>query len=308
MRNLGKDELGEVAQNINSMLVELERVTQEKIYKEQESASLLNTIGQGVVVTNESRIITYSNPAFEKLTKANSADLKGQLFPKVIKVYDLTGRLLPDTYLDDPHLQKGQALTAKVLIEIGEKVPVIVNMAPIIVGGLLKGIIWVFYDYTNELNFQQQKDDFFSIASHELRTPMTIIAGNIANVLQGIGGSELTDDDLEALQDAKVSTDTLITIVNDFLNVSRIDQGRLKINFKPVNACEVVEQILEEMAAIVSKKGIELKFNCAKQHELVRADQDKLKEVMVNLIGNSLKFQQGRGVLLLPTKLPKECC
>ncbi len=132
------------------------------------------------------------------------------------------------------------------------------------------------------------KDDFVSVASHELRTPMTAIKSYLWMAMNGKAG-EINEKMKYYLDRAYNSTDRLIKLVNDMLNISRIESGRMKFEFKQVDLGKLVEDVIVE----VKSRADELELNLQLQTSTilpVLADPDKIQEVLINLIGNSLKF------------------
>lgn len=132
------------------------------------------------------------------------------------------------------------------------------------------------------------KDDFVSVASHELRTPMTAIRSYLWMALKGRGG-ELNEKQSYYLNRAYKSTVRLINLVNDMLNISRIESGRIAVNIQKTDLIELVESVIGEVKPRADELGLHL---TVKKRALppVLADSDKIKEVLINLIGNSLKF------------------
>jgi PAS domain S-box-containing protein len=287
----GKDEIGHLATNINSTLDDLEKLTEKVAFESSQRKSILETMGEGVVVTDSKKQIIYVNPAFENLLGYSAKDLTGKVFNTTFTAYDLHDKPLPKDFLEDEKAQIAKGSQVKVLLEgKKEKRAAIINTSPIIVSGKKLGVVRVFHDYSAELELTRQKDDFFSIASHELRTPLTIISGNLDNIIQGFGGTKLTETDSKLMSDTVSSSDRLISMINDFLNVSRLDQGRVKLDIKPVSACDLTEKIIGEMTPLFKEKGVGLKLICDKKHSQVLADEDRLRQVIINLVGNSLKF------------------
>lgn len=294
--NFGTDELGDLAANINQMLEKLETISTEKAYKESQQESILENIGEGVIITDENKNIIYINPVGTELLGFTFDELKGKQFSKTIKAYDLKGILLSSEYLDDSNSDIAKYSDVKVLLEgKNKKIPVIINTAKITANGKYKGTVRILYNYSLELELQKQKDDFFSIASHELRTPLTVIAGATDNILEGYGKSQLSDLDKQQLHDVMSSAERLISIVNSFLNVSRIEQGRIQMDIKPVNIYDLENKILKEMEPIFTKKEIKYSINDDTQTAMVMADETKLREIFLNLIGNSVKFTKKGG-------------
>src|SRR3989344_48007 len=148
------------------------------------------------------------------------------------------------------------------------------------------------------------KDEFVSLASHELRTPMTVIKSYIWLLLQGKSG-QLSDKQMLYLDRAYSSTNRLINLVNDMLNISRIESGRLVIDKKAVDIKGLISDVITEMAPKAQEEGVNLAAP-DKQNLIpsVIADPDRIKEDLINLIGNSLKFtpRDGKITVTLTSK------
>jgi len=134
------------------------------------------------------------------------------------------------------------------------------------------------------------KDDFVSVASHELRTPMTAIKSYLWMAIMGKGGA-LTEKQKYYLDRAYNSTDRLIRLVNDMLNISRIESGRMTYDMKEVDLVKLIGEVITDVKPRSDELGIEVKLQQDySKLEHVLADADKIKEVIFNLVGNSLKF------------------
>src|SRR6185369_4771598 len=140
------------------------------------------------------------------------------------------------------------------------------------------------------------KDEFVSVASHELRTPMTAIKSYLWMALAGKGGN-ISEKQKFYLERAYGSVDRLIRLVNDMLNVSRIDSGRINIQLGSVNLDTLVQEVFDDVLPRAQELGIMLKKDDGKNIPQVLADSDKVKEVLFNIIGNSLKFTQKGGTI-----------
>lgn len=140
------------------------------------------------------------------------------------------------------------------------------------------------------------KSEFVSVASHELRTPMTAIKSYLWMALAGKGGV-ITDKQKYYLDRAYISTDRLIKLVNDLLNVSRIESGKLSLEAKSLNMGQFVDEVISEVKPRADECGVSISNEYDDAHPLPLAlgDSDKLKEVVINLVGNSLKFTSQGG-------------
>ncbi|MBI2031906.1 MAG: GAF domain-containing sensor histidine kinase [Candidatus Levybacteria bacterium] len=133
------------------------------------------------------------------------------------------------------------------------------------------------------------KDEFVSLASHELRTPMTIIKSYVFMLLNGAIG-ELNERQKTYLERTLSSTERLINLVNDMLNVSRIESGKLTIEKTQTDLGKLIFDVVNEMQTKAREAGINLIYNQPESPLTANIDINRIKEVIINLIGNSLKF------------------
>ncbi|MBU4331990.1 HAMP domain-containing histidine kinase [Patescibacteria group bacterium] len=141
----------------------------------------------------------------------------------------------------------------------------------------------------------KMKDEFISIASHELRTPLTAIRGYVEMMQTGTLG-KVSAKSKKALTVISISADRLGDLVEDLLNVSRIEQGRLEMTIKPAQISQIINEIIEQLKVQAEEKGLYLKYEVAKDLPKVLTDTDKLKQILVNLIGNAVKYTKKGGV------------
>lgn len=154
--------------------------------------------------------------------------------------------------------------------------------------------------FTNEKleALDKLKDEFVSLASHELRTPMTAIKSYLWMALSGRGGP-ITEKQKYYLDRAYNSTDRLIKLVNDMLNISRIESSRLTMNIARVNLIQLIQEVMGEISPRAQELGITVTVGKPSSLPDVIADANKIKEVVINLIGNSLKFTPSGGVITI---------
>jgi len=148
----------------------------------------------------------------------------------------------------------------------------------------------VLYKKIKEVD--QMKDEFISIASHELRTPLTSIKGYTSLILEGDYG-QITEKMEEGLDRIMTSTSRLESLVEDLLNVSRLEQGRLSIEKKNIEIEPIIEEIVQQLSVTAENKKLGLTYEkSAQKLPLVSADPDRVKQVLVNLIGNAIKYTE----------------
>ena len=142
------------------------------------------------------------------------------------------------------------------------------------------------------------KDEFVSLASHELRTPMTVIKSYLWLMLDKNNVKSLSEKQRMYVDRAYSSTQRLINLVNDMLNVSRIESGRLTLVMKSVDLGELISSVYAEMLPKAQEQKINLQFAIPLQSlPKVSADPERVEQVLINLIGNSLKFTPEEGTI-----------
>jgi signal transduction histidine kinase len=148
------------------------------------------------------------------------------------------------------------------------------------------------------------KSEFISLASHQLRSPLTVIKGYASTLTDGVVG-EMNPKQTEIVRHIYTSAQGLASLVEDFLSVTKIEQGGMKYIFEEVSAKEIVEDLAGDMKLVAEDK--QLSFTCNVDHAesyLVNADKVKLKQVFLNLIDNSIKYTKKGFVKVDLTKDP----
>ncbi len=174
-------------------------------------------------------------------------------------------------------------------IMLGQK-DVEMYLSPILLEGESLGVVLLIVDVSSEKQLARAKDDFLSIASHELRTPMTAIMGN-ASLIQEYFADQIKDKNLkEMIDDMRSASERLIALINDFLNVSRLEQGRITFRQEEVSLGKVARGVADEIKPNI-KPSVKLIIE-SKEDIVVAGDEMKIKEVLTNLIGNSLKYTE----------------
>ncbi|HEX5928125.1 MAG TPA: ATP-binding protein [Solirubrobacterales bacterium] len=160
--------------------------------------------------------------------------------------------------------------------------------------GLPRMLVGAIGDITERKAAERAKDEFISIVGHELRTPLTAIRGSLGLLQGGITG-EVSGDAKGMIDTAVASTDRLVRLINDVLDLERMESGRIQLRMGPVTARELVDQSLDVVGTIAEAAEIEL---CAEVPDLyVEADSDRIVQTLTNLLANAIKFSHpGQGV------------
>jgi signal transduction histidine kinase len=138
------------------------------------------------------------------------------------------------------------------------------------------------------------KTEFLSITSHQLRTPLSGIKGYLSMMADGDFGP-FSQEQGDIIGRVKAEVDRLVRMVQDFLNVSRIESGRLQINMLEFNIVDVAKTVIKELEPSAKGRKLKLELDAEKENIPIKADPDKLKDVIMNLTDNAIKYtEQGK--------------
>ncbi len=152
---------------------------------------------------------------------------------------------------------------------------------------------------------EKQKTEFVSIASHQLRTPLTAIKGYASMLLEGSFG-KISGGVREAVSKIYKSNQVLVVIIDDFLMVSRIEQGRMQYNFTSVELQNILQSAVKDIEVDVKEKGLNLQVNIENgENFIIRADSAKIKQVIRNVINNAIQYTNKGFVKILLSKNKK---
>jgi signal transduction histidine kinase len=163
-------------------------------------------------------------------------------------------------------------------------------------------------DRTRELAFANEKlkevdrmkSDFVSHVSHELRTPLTAIKGAVDLVLREVAGP-LTEKQIHYLNRVRSNTQHLAGLINDLLDLSKIESGKIDVKSSRISLSGLVHEVAEALRPVAAEKVIALEASLREPSILVWADRDKINQVLMNLIGNALKFTPAQGKVTVST-------
>ncbi len=144
----------------------------------------------------------------------------------------------------------------------------------------------------------EMKNDFISNVSHELRTPLTSIKGSVDNLLDGIVG-KLNYAQKEYLTIINNESDRLIRLINDLLDLNKIEANSNKFLPKKLEYISLVTQVVFHLQELAHGKGLYLELERPKEEIHLKADKDKLNQVLVNLVNNAIKFTEQGGIRII---------
>ncbi|HEY7700050.1 MAG TPA: response regulator [Vicinamibacteria bacterium] len=168
--------------------------------------------------------------------------------------------------------------------------------SPVEDSGELAGIVLAFRDFEDEKRADEMKSELVNVVSHELRTPLTAIR-NALSLLGGPKLGSLSPGQNRFVDLAKRNVEQLIAIINDLLDLSKIEAGKLQLELTPTSIAAEIEEALSSLQPQAEAKGVSLKCTIAPDLPPVQGHAASIQRVMVNLVGNALKFTDPGGLV-----------
>lgn len=254
--------------------------------------ALFASIGEGAIATDEKGSITRINQAALRLLGLKRTEAIGKHFLSVIVAVHENGH--PVDVYDRPIVkafQTGKTISARTLylLKDGTILPVQITVAPIILRGRPIGAIEVFRDLTDEIESDKLKSDFISIASHQLRTPLSAINMYTRMLRDGLAG-ELSEQQLPYIQTILTSVERMNVLIDTLLNITRIEAGGIVIKSQTVQVDELAREMLVEFQPAASAKSITLTADIPAGMAPLRTDSLLVKEICANLLSNAIKY------------------
>lgn len=270
-----------------------------------ETEALFTSIGDGAITTDKFGRITRINPMAQRILGYSQDELLGEWFPK--KIIAVTSDGTPVNLIDRPITKAfltGHSISDKMYYRCknGRVVPVYVSVSPILVNDKPYGAIEVFRDITLEEEVDRMKSEFISLASHQLRTPLSAIKTYSHMLADGYMG-EVTDTQKKSLRTIISATNRMNELISTLLNITRMESGTIAVTPKSLHIDKVVEEVLKEVSLMATDKSIELSFAASgTASQTLKTDQLILKEIITNLITNAIKYTPEGGKVSVTVK------
>jgi PAS domain S-box-containing protein len=263
--------------------------------------ALFASIGEGIVATNSQGHITRVNQAGLAMLGFRRRDVLHKHFPTTFVAVHDNGK--PVDIMDRPimkAIQTGQTISARTyyLRKDGSLLPVQLTVSPILLHKRPIGAIEVYRDLTGEIENDKLKSDFISIASHQLRTPLSAI-NMYTRMLQGGLAGDLTPEQLPYVQTILSSVERMNVLIDTLLNITRIEAGGIAIKLRDVRLDDLAREILAEFLPTARAKSVELTADIPESLPVFRTDSLLVKEICANLLSNAIKYTPPDGTVHL---------
>lgn len=287
------DEIGQLAENVNALAVRIEETTNSTEFERRRLDSVLEHMTDGVIATDRRGSINIINTAALKMTGMEDSNVAlGQSILEVLQIadrYNLRELLDNQDELLLDFSNEERQLIIRAYFSLIQRA-----------SGFISGLVIVLHDVTEQQRIEEERRQFVSNVSHELRTPLTSVKSYVDALQEGaIEDPEVAKSFLAVAQD---ETTRMIHMINDLLELSRMDSGTMKLETEYVNVGELFNYILNRFDMIIAnddkpEKYYTIKREITNSQIWVELDTSKFTQVVDNIMNNAIKYSPDGGVI-----------
>lgn len=264
--------------------------------------AVLESMADGVLVADEQNNIDTANLSASAILDIPRDQLLGHSINELLGLYGNFEKpwltTIDEWAKNSDRITAGTFLTDQLQIE--DKF-ISVKLSPVISDKLFYGTVSIFRDITKEVEVERLKNEFVSTVSHELRTPMTSIKGYADLLLMGAAG-EMTEPQLQYLSVIKSNAERLHLLVNDLLDISRIETGKTELDLRPLNIPQLIDEVVQHhLNGRIHEEGKTIQLETAYEPTLplVNGDRHRIIQVLTNLLDNAFNYTEQPGKIKL---------
>lgn len=267
--------------------------------------ALFSSIGEGIIATDEvGKIIRVNQKALDILG-FEQGDLIGKSFTKKIQAVDEN-----DVPISQDNRPINQAFSNRSNIQSqvyylrknGKKFPAELTVSPVRLRNRIIGAIEIFRDVTLENEMDKLKTNFISLASHQLRTPLTTVQTYASMLTQGYAG-EMTKQQRDFLKIITDSSERMNNLISTLLSITRIEAGHVNVEKTDININQLIEDVVAELAPYTDKKHLTIELKVDDQGTSISNDHSLIQEILTNLLVNSVKYTPDDGKVSISASL-----
>ncbi len=293
----------------------LEDLNVEKVNLGQAKAkneAILANIGDGLVFTDLEKRVLLVNKAAENMLGLKEQELLGKLWVDIVRPKDSNGKeLLPDRFPLNKVMSSSSAIITTIADSYnytkkdGAIFPVTVTASKVSIKGEVIGAIIVFRDVTKDKEIDKAKTEFVSLASHQLRTPLSTINWYTEMLLAGDAG-KISKNQKKYLDEIYRGNQRMVELVNALLNVSRLELGTFVVEPEPTDIVVLAKSAIDEQKNVIDQKKLKFSDHFANDVPKINVDPKLLRMVFQNLLSNAVKYTPEGGSIEFGISLDKE--
>ena len=265
--------------------------------------AMINSTADGLTVTDQEGKIVIMNPAAAKMLLYDPKEVIGKDYIGIARAADKNGVFIqPENRPLKTILKAGGSFTNHTanyyIRRDNTKFPAAITTSAILINSQIIGAIITFRDVTHEKEVDRMKTEFLSLASHQLRTPLSAIRWFLEMLIAGDAG-KLNPEQTEFVQNINESTVRMIQLVNDLLNITRIESGRIIIDPKPTDLGKLIQSVIAELQPKLEVKKQKIILSCHPDLKQINLDPNLISAVYLNLLNNAIKYSPEGGEIMV---------
>ncbi len=289
-----KGELGELGKNISGMAHELHEKLKQSEEGKQKIEAILRNMSDGLILSDTKGTILLSNEAVSRLFNISSG-VEGNTIIETLRKAELMDMI-------DHVAMSREKISREIDVTHPKDLHLMVTATPFYAHRKesdLTGIVMTFHDITRLKKLEEMRKDFVANVSHEIKTPITAIKGFTETLLDG--AIDDRENAYKFLETIKNNSEWLNSLVTDLLTLSRIELGDIMIQQDVINPEEVIDTVFTILAEKAQSKRLYLRKDIAPEIRELRADRDRLIQILLNLVDNGIKFTEQGGITIKVT-------
>ncbi|MFH1062185.1 MAG: ATP-binding protein [Candidatus Omnitrophota bacterium] len=284
------DEIGDLAAAFNYMSEQIKAKIEEVSQSKSRLEAVFFSMFEGVMIIDLDGTISLMNQALKNVLKIEES-------PLAKKPIEVIRNLQIQEIVEDILDSNADMLSQEISTLLPEEKVLLVHAAKIKKNENTEGAVLVFHDLTTLRSLEKVRQDFVANVSHELRTPISSIKGFAETLLSGaLDDQENAQDFLKIIL---ADSNRLASLIDDLLNLAKIESGKLVMEKKPCKLRQIVERVITSLKSQADAKLIIMKINIPENIPDILADETRIKQVLLNLIENAIKYNTPKGEILI---------
>ncbi len=275
---------------------ERERSLRDIATEKSKVKTIINCMGDGVLVCDRDGCIVLSNPAASRMLKISESSLLGNFLPQCNLHSELANTIQESLATPDKNYT-----SVSQELSIGESGEIFLraHTAPVRNDlGETMGSVTVIQDISHLKELDKMKSEFVAMVTHELRAPIAAVEQQLTVILNKMAG-DVTQKQEQLLSRAKERTKGLLDLIKDLLDLSKIEAGKMVQYKEPLNLQEVIQRVVDLMKAQAENKKLDLQFSPSSQISLIHADRNSMEGIFTNIISNAIKYTPEGGRVIV---------
>lgn len=265
--------------------------------------AILNSTADGILMADMRGIVLTANPMAVRIFERSLGQIAGQALDDLLAALTARAHEVQQRPWAAAQLEEGDDAAPVVVSEMAlggarRRFVRVLRMPVRDEHGAVYGELALLRDITQEKELEQLREDYTNMLVHDLRAPLTSIMNGVMMVQRGLSGP-VTDQQRELLKIAYQGSTTMLDLINNLLDISKMEQGQMTIDMRPLSPYVVIDKAIDRLRGSAAGARVEIEQSLEINLPLIEADEDKIVRVLQNLLDNAIKFSRSGGTVTL---------